>query len=206
MVVCVKLKAIKDIEIKGEMRRCYPGDWVDVGRQTAERWIAQGEAWRPSGEITVPSGAGVWVRGLAVPGCKVLEALPYIEDDGKSNALPYPRTLVWDPVLGCRHELLGVGFRLLNRWQVAVPLLSYEVLAYHLGDDEDRVRTEAIIRDLRVPVYDTRMIFVRRCAETVELVTRWLEDGSGDERLAFSRAVYAVKPVICALPTSWTES
>ncbi len=202
MAVWVKLKSVQFIEIDGKLCKHHPGDWVYVGRQTAERWIAQGEAWRPSAEITVPSGAGVWLRGLAVPGCKTLETLAYVEDDGKSNALPYPKTLVWNPALKMRHELLGVGFRLLERWQVAAPLLSYDTLACHVGDEQDRARAEAVVRDLRVPVYDTRLVFVRRCAETVELVERWLAD-DGDETLALLKAVYAVKPMICALPTSW---
>jgi hypothetical protein len=205
VAVWVKLKSIQFVERQGKLERHNPGDWVHVGRQTAERWIAQGLATRPNGKIDIPAGAGVWLRGLAVPGCQVLESLPFVEDDG-SNCLPYPRTMVWNPALGCRTELLSVGFRLLERWQMAAPLLSYEQLACHIGSDEDRVRTQAVIRDLRVPVYDTRLMFIRRCAETMELVKRWLEDDEGDERLSFLRALYAVKPVICALPTSWMRS
>ena len=204
MAVWVKLKTIQFIEKQGKIVRCNPGDWAYVGRQTAERWIAQGEAWQPNGEISVPAGAGAWVRGLAVPNCRVLDTLPYIEDDGQSNALPYPRTLIWNPALKIRHELLGVGFRLLDKWQIAAPLLSYDTLACHVADEANRERTQAVIRDLRVPVYDTRLMFVRRCAETVELIDRWLSDDR-DETMAFLRALYVVKPMICALPTTWSN-
>lgn len=204
MAVWVKLNSIQFIEIQGKLKKYHPGDWAFVGRQTAERWEAQGLATRPNGKINIPAGAGAWVRGLAVPGCRVLEALPHVKDDG-SNCLPYPKTMVWDPSLGCRTELLGVGFRLLERWQIAAPLMSYEQLACHIGMDEDRARTQVVIRDLRVPVYDTRLMFVRRCAETMELIRRWLEDDEGDERLTFLRSLYTVKPVICALPTSWVR-
>ena len=52
MAVWVKLKTIQHVEVQGKIKSYNPGDWVHVGRQTAERWIAQNWAWRPNGEIT----------------------------------------------------------------------------------------------------------------------------------------------------------
>jgi hypothetical protein len=201
--VWVKLKAIKTIEVAGETKRLHPGDWVSVGRGLAERWVLAGEAWRPNDDLTAPPGAGVLVRGQPNPGCRVLETLPHTQG---GDHLPYPKTLVWDPALGCRAELLGVGFRLLEKWLVAAPLYSYDQLACHVGDEDDRERTRAVVRDLRVPLYDPRMVFVRRCAETVKLMAIWNEERrrGRDERLALLRAIYQAKPVICALPVSWT--
>jgi hypothetical protein len=198
----VKLKVIKHIEVAGKMQTLHPGDWVSVGRGLAERWILADEAWRPNADLTAPPGAGVMVRGQPNPGCKVLEALPHTQN---GDHLPYPKTLIWDPALGCRVELLGVGFRLLDKWLAAAPLLSYDQLACHFGDEAERELTRSVVRDMRVPLYDTRMVFVRRCAETVELMNLWNEERrrGRDERLAFLRAVYRAKPVICALPVSW---
>jgi hypothetical protein len=202
VAVWVKLKSIQHIEIQGEMNHFYPGDWVEVGRQQAELWEATGEAWIPTAELTMPPGAGVLVRGTPNPGCKVLEALPHITG---VNHLPYPRTLVWDPALGCRLELLAVGFRLLDKWQVAAPLYSYDQLACHLGDEADRERTAAVVRDLRVPVYDERLVYVRRHPETQAFMRVWNEEREAGEdgRLALLRALYRCKPVVCALPTTW---
>ena len=40
----VKLKVRKNVEIQGKMKSFSPGDWIDVGKQTALQWIAAGEA------------------------------------------------------------------------------------------------------------------------------------------------------------------
>jgi len=99
-----------------------------------------------------------------------------------------------------------ICFKLLQRWQVAIPLWNYETLAAQVGTEEERERTKAVIRDLRVPLRDTRLVFMRRCAQTRELTNVWREEltNSTDERLAFLRALYRIKPVICDLPASWT--
>jgi len=98
-----------------------------------------------------------------------------------------------------------VGFGLLDVWELAVPLCDYQTLAIHLGSDEEKERTKAVIRDLRVPLYDTRLMFVKHCQNTVDLFSRWQKEcESSDERLAFLRALYQVKPFILALPMTWT--
>jgi hypothetical protein len=104
-----------------------------------------------------------------------------------------------------RPDLFQAGFNLLARWQAAAPLWSYTELACHVGSEADREATKAVIRELRVPLYDTRVLFVRRCDDTRRLIELWLaECKRGDARLAFLRAMYQVKPVLCALPAQWT--
>jgi hypothetical protein len=104
-----------------------------------------------------------------------------------------------------RKILFGIGFNLLSTWQVAVPLMDYKTLARDIGSEADRERAQETLIDLRVPVYDTRMIFVRRCPEGEALVETWSNMlAIGEEpRLAFLRAVWAVKPLILPLPFSW---
>jgi hypothetical protein len=201
MAVYVQLHQKVHIDVAGKLTAFYPGDWVQVGRQTAELWIATGVAWQPSSEIVAPYGAGIWVTGLMIPDCAILKVLPHTEG---GNILPYPRTFVWQPELGFRSELLGTGFKLLTKWQMAAPIKSYTQLARDIGNLEDREKTEAVIHDLRVPVYDSRAFFVRRCARTNELISLWREE-DGDSDLALMRAIYKIKPTICALPTTWTN-
>jgi len=52
-------------------------------------------------------------------------------------------------------------------------------------------------------------VFVRRCPDTRRLVETWHAERarfpSGEDRLAFLRALYIVKPLVCDLPTVWTN-
>jgi len=101
--------------------------------------------------------------------------------------------------------MIPVGVSLLDKWQVAAPLWDYEKLACHVANEPAREATKAIIHDLRVPLYDTSLIFVKRCGDTERLIEAWDWSADGDEdRLAFLRALYEVKPLILALPITWT--
>lgn len=201
MGVWLQLRQIHYVEKQGIQITLFPGDWWEFGSQEAAKLVGMGAAWQPSAEIKIPAGCGLMARGVVV-GSYMDRVLEHVSE---RDHLPFPRTLFWDTSLRPRAELLGVGFRLLDNWQVAAPIWDYDQLAQHVGTPDDREKTKAVVRDLRVPVYDTRLIFFRRCLETQELYGRWLEEraGGGDEKLAFLRAVYLVKPLICALPASW---
>lgn len=124
-------------------------------------------------------------------------------------AIAFQKTMIWNPKVQLRTELVSAGFGMLETWEIAVPLYSYDELAVHIGSEEDRKRTKAIIRDLRVPVYDVRLIFVRNCEATQQLFDAWTEEngiaGESDERLSFMRAFYRVKPAMLALPITWHD-
>lgn len=200
----VQLRSIKDVVIDGNVARCHPGDWVDVGKQTALRWIAAGDAWAPQDKLSkaLPSGAGLLIMGPSSARKllgKLESSLQIVNGD---RALPFAHTLLWNPDLRFPLRLLGAGFELLTRWQVVAPLWSYERLATTAGTEHARARAEELLHDLRVPLYDTRFVFARRSDATKRLLERWdwWEEELADERLAFLCAVYEVKPVICALP------
>ena len=93
--------------------------------------------------------------------------------EADSPILEFARTLLWSGV-NFRGDLLATGFGLLDTWELAAPLYSYETLARDVGDRRDREQTERVIHDLRVPVYDTRLMFIRRCHATRELVDEWV--------------------------------
>ena len=202
--VWVQLCTTKAIEEQGKMRLYSPGEWVKVGKQLALKWIAAGDAWNFRLGNVAPSGCGIAARGK-VPEGDYLGLPVSTEGDG----LRWPRTLLWDASrLNLRSNILPAGFGLLSKWQVVAPVFSYDVLARDISSDEDKALTRKIIRDLRVPVYDTRMVFLRRCRDTQRLLALWKQEGerlNGDEKLAFMRAAYAVKPTICAAPSSWTQ-
>jgi len=105
--------------------------------------------------------------------------------------------------------LIPAGMHFLERWDVAAPLWRYGVLAKDQGTPSDQKRTEAVIRDLRVLLYAHELLFVRDSPDGRRFLETWRAecgDGNGtgsDERLAFLRALYLVKPLFCALPRSW---
>jgi hypothetical protein len=119
--------------------------------------------------------------------------------------------MVYHPGLRLRKELVPVGFHLLDTWQVAIPLYDYDKLAIHLAQGAERERTAAVLPDLRVPMYAWELMFLRRCDETGELLRVWREEQGAPHaephadtlRLSLLRALYRVKPLVLALPTTW---
>ncbi len=207
MWVC--LRTVKNLVIKGQVHHYKPGEWVNVGRQLAREWIAAGDAYdfdqtgktgdKTTGIVLFGNAPGDWLDRLH-------SAMSVTVVSGDMPDVPFAETLLYRPEFELRLDLMLTGFKLLQRWQVAIPLWNYETLAAQVGTEEERERTKAVIRDLRVPLRDTRLVFMRRCAQTRELTNVWREEltNSTDERLAFLRALYRIKPVICDLPASWT--
>jgi hypothetical protein len=205
----VELTTAKYIERNGKMIRRPPGVRLNIGRTDAIRWIAAGDAIPV--EMTVSIAKITGDAGFVVTGDlkRAMDMIRIVDRETPiitgSPRCEYGRTCIWDTGANMRPDLFGVGFNLLARWQMAVPLWSYTELACHIGTDDDRARTQTIIRELRVPLYDTRLIFVRRCDDMLALLDLWLSECNtgGDARLAFLRAMYRIKPTICALPSQW---
>ena len=206
----VQLRVCKQSMVQGKLTNLQPGDWCEVGKQTALLWIGNGDAWVPPAAVQrnlAPTNAGVVVRAAPAVAHEHLKgvAAGLAWQDGGIE-MPFAKTLIWNPASLVRPELVLVGFHLLETWQVAVPMCKYDILASTLGSKEEREATAKVIRDLRVPVYETNVIFVRQCEETAELLQDWrMQLGKGNERLAFLRSLYRVKPLILALPYTWTQ-
>ncbi len=124
---------------------------------------------------------------------------------GELVPVPFERTLIVAPAIEIPWDLLAAGFRFLERWDAAAPLWRYGVLAKDIGAPAERVRTEALTLDLRVPVYACELLFVRDSPEARRLLEVWQAERQygPDSRLAFLRALYRVKPLFCALPRGW---
>jgi len=200
----VRLLTVKHIEIAGKVTKFAPEEWVNVGKHLALSWIADGSADRPDQPgLKATVGCGVVVPAESYDAATA--ALPGLEVTTGEPSLPFAKTLLWSPAVSFRTDLILTGFNLLDTWEVAAPLASYEVLARDIGTADDRARTEAVIRDLRVPYYEPGILFLRRCAASRDLLAAWQEErGRGDnDGLALLRAIYRVKPLILALPTVW---
>lgn len=206
----VQLLTVRMIEINGVGTNYRPGDWVDIGKQTALRWIAEGIAISPHpiNEL-LPPGSGVvfWRDASEAVRSRVTNTGIPCREFGTPQLLPFARTLFIGGDISARTGVIPIGMRLLDRWQVVCPLMSYELLAQQLGSEEDRALTKNVIHDLRVPVYQPDFLFVRRGLDGEALVARWLAEigPERDDRLAFLRALYITKPQICAAPASWLD-
>jgi len=209
MWVCLRCR--KTLIIKGAPHHYAPGEWVKVGRHIAREWLAGGEAYDFAGDgsgAVADKTTGIVLLSAPPDGwmdrCRSALSIEVASID--APCVPFAETLLYTPGFDLRLDLVLIGLGLLKRWQVAVPLWDYTTLAAHVGSEDERARTKAIIRDLRVPLRDTRLVFLRRCAQTRELVECWNEEtaDSTEPRLAFLRAMYRIKPVVCDLPASWT--
>lgn len=210
---CITIIRIPDEH--GNLKTYHPGDFVPLRNQALRYYLANGQV-ELSKHIDYGNALALDGCGLVIPKGAVDAARKYIargilrdiEIHPGVMGLPFPRSLLWDGTSKIRIDLVPVGFHRLNTgWQVAAPVHSYQTLARDLGDDTDRKTTKDVIRDLRVPVYDTRMVFVRRCGDTERLMEVWRRESAmgGNDMLAFLRALYIVKPTICALPPTWIK-
>lgn len=119
--------------------------------------------------------------------------------------LSFNKTLFAEPGTKIPWDLLGAAWHFLDRWDAAIPLWRYGVTAADVGTPEERKKTKAIIRDLRVLLHSVELLFVRNNEDGQALIQAYREEckNSGEKRLAFLRAFYRTKPRVCVLPTSW---
>lgn len=202
----VQLRQAKQINVNGHPTPFQKGDWVEVGRQTAERWKAAGECYIPKTEAaTIASldSAGVIVTRASLK--DVADKLGDFRTEVGEPACTWHKTIVWDGHASARIAMFPIGLRLLDTWEVACPLCSYDRLAISEGDEDEQARTKAIVRDLRVMLYDPRLLFVRQSEGGERLMAYWKQErGAGNnERLALLRAMYRAKPFVLALPVTW---
>ena len=205
----IQLLASKQIEIRGVRQMFHAGDCIDIGKHDASLFISEGSA-KP---LSVKDYAGAVIGGAGVVTDDTATAqdrlgayasqLQFSLDTYPS--LEYQRTIIYNPSLVFSMPLLPIGLLMLDTWEIAAPLMDYRTLAKDIGSDEERERTKKEILDLRVPVYDTRLIFVRHTTETQRLFDHWRSDlENGDNsNLSFLRAVWKVKPFILPLPCTW---
>lgn len=200
--VWVQAVSILHVDVGGTIKQYHPGDCVQVGKHDARQWLANGDCiiLNPAAQRTViPPESGM------VAAYKIKSDFGLDTTIGPP-ALIYHKNVIWNPDLPIRSAMFPIGLSLLDRWELAVPITDYNLLARDIGTEQDRQRTKRITHDLRVPVYDTRLIFARQCLATEQLFEQWqAEKEAGDERLAFLRALYTVKPYILALPSVWKD-
>ncbi len=220
--VWVVLCRPKQIRRKGVTKTYHPGESVEVGRQTALKWLLDGSAADQYGQIG-PMGAAAnfdkkkfGVRIRETVGQVNLALLGKLVDQVQISygppELTYEFTFIWRPDLVVRSRVISHGFLKMqlgaeeDSWEMAAPLLSLESLAKDVGSSEDRAKTLKVIGDLRFPVYNSRAVWVRRCSAAERVIAAWVADleAGGGEYHSFIRALYTERAMLCTLPASWT--
>jgi hypothetical protein len=173
---------IRDLKTKS-VRWYEVGEIADVRPNTALAWIKQ--------KIAKP--ATNQEAALAMKRLPIVQGFDFV----------YDKQVFWDGQALLKDSRIEKGLAQLDTWQVVAPLYD-TLLAIRCGDEEERRLTEQIIHDLRVPVYETGIIFMRKCEETINLLQLWRDElQRGDSPLAFMRALYVAQPMILALPSAW---
>jgi len=123
----------------------------------------------------------------------------------KKYELTHEKTLFVSPGVLVPWDLLPAACHFLDRWDAACPLWKYGVTADQIGEADERALTTEILPDLRVLLYAHELLFVRKNEAGQALLETWRREceRGADERLAFLRAYYQVKPRLCVLPISW---
>lgn len=174
--------------------------------------VANRQAPRP---LVLPADCGIAVSLAAFPGA-VAALTPYglssrvvgCQGWPFAEPLPFERTLLLASPLALDYTLLPATFGMLERWNAVAPIYSYDALAETHGTPKERDYTRGLVRDLRVPLFETGALFLRRCNESAALMDAWRRErdewpDGAESRLAFHRAYWRVKPLFLALPVSY---
>lgn len=215
----IQLTAIKRLFIGGQLTTRYPGDFVEVSRATAMNWVQEGsarltgpDAGDPKLVAEVLAGdCGVLMRGTEEDAAKLNLGLcrQHLEVVCGPLELPFERTLIVTPAAKPDPWQILLGFqRTETGWELAARLRSVEALLSDFGSEADKQGTQELIGDLRLPVYLTQALWVRRVPETELLVKQFSEylTAKVSEEHSFIRALYTSKVRIYTFPSNWGAS
>lgn len=208
---------LHSMDENNKMRTYQPGDWLTVGKHQARIWLENGQAQTPDrekrdniiyGEL---EDCGVLVRGDVSALDGLLDPKHGISVDSGDPSIPWNRTLIWNPTLDLLDNQLRYGFVRIEKpegydaWEIAVMLMDNRLLASEHGEEEEKQKTLAAVGDLRLPVYETRAMWIRQTEQAETVIKAWadeLEKGA-DEAHAFLRAIFTNPIMICTLPHRW---
>lgn len=213
----VRLNVSKFITIAGRKQRFEAGDWVNVGRQTAQAWIAAGEAGIPGLEKAEAiagdlGNSGIVAIGDVKPARRMKKQYPGLHvQAADAPCVPFERTLIWWPKKQTlAPEQAIVGFSRVEKsrpeyaaWEIAAMLFGPEASGF--GNDAEKKETKRVIGSLRIPIFNIHALWVRKTRNTERLISEWwAEVGAGADRYhAFLRALKRNPLPLCVLPVGW---
>lgn len=190
-----------------------PGDWLQVQSRDLLRYQAEGKIRTPA-EILKGTfdfmNAGVLRVGATPPPVLPLGDYGLKQDASEYPALPWRYTLLTArAVVSVQNAALGflrveerTGY---DAWELAAQLQNDYPMAEERGTPEERALTLATLGDLRLPLYDTTLLWVRRTEATLDLIGAWTEElrSGADRDQSFLRALYTRRVLVATLPPAW---
>lgn len=203
-----------------------PGDWVEIkNKEQLRRLIAEGKVevphWLAEKTATALVGDNCAVIIRAKKGSVALDVFRSFRNALNIVWQPIPemiadRVMIWQPSCPLTYQQFLMGFGRLEpaktgytAWEMAAMWMGNKTLAQNYGPVAEQEKTKAVTRgELRIPVYDTRLVWVRRTPITEVVIDQWaleIEDGHNEPH-GFLRAVYAAGPMINTLPQNWMST
>lgn len=206
------LKHISRHDLTGMYKTYQPGDFFQCNNQELRNLLERGLIETAPDVLRAEynlDNAGVLVRSGVAPTDCVNYGLHVERAD--RLALPWELNVLWRG--NGRVNALGIALGLTRvqtntddvGWEMAVALRSHAQLAENNGSPEDRQKTLDLLGEIRLPVYDTCAVWVRRTPATEEVIQRWQAelDAGGGELHSFLRALYTTPVLLCTLPADW---
>lgn len=109
--------------------------------------------------------------------------------------------MIYTPEKELDLDLVRYCFGWAEKWEVIAPLGEYTTLIDAIANEKEKKYLKTILWDLRVPVYDTRVIFLRNFPHIKEFWRIYTEETEKlkDSRIAFSVALWKIKPMVLTL-------
>lgn len=114
--------------------------------------------------------------------------------------MPKGKVLVWGDC-HLSDKFLQQGEKWLDRWDIIVASRPYNELAMDVVTDENREKVLKILGDLRVPLPDSRAIFLKDSQKARNTYENWKGlKNEYNEHLALLIAIWYLKPYYKLLP------
>ncbi len=212
---------VRDWDEHGQLVAYHKGDWFRVVKRRARELLESGQVKIPGTEearsavVGDLSDAGVLIVGDDEKGAAAICGRYHLQHTtDEYPALPYDRTLIWLQGFPMTPQRAALGLvRVADSdeengypgWESAAMLRGAGTLAKDVGSAEDKAGTLELFGDLRLAVYESGAVWIRKTRSTAAMVEAWaalLAEGVGPEH-AFLRALYAKPIILCTLPEGW---
>ena len=119
------------------------------------------------------------------------------------SKLDFSRTLVAHSSIVVPEDLADHGYQFLDKFEVVLVLLGLKTTAAQMKDRLALDLTKQRCRTLYLPMYDGRMIWLRRGYKTTEFLKLWRKErlALGNSWLPLLRALYQARLKTWVLPS-----
>lgn len=207
------LKTVSRYDFNGAYRTYQPGDWFQANNQEMLELLSRVLIQTNSLDIKISfheQDVGVMVRGGMLPE-HIFDNYGLEARCSDAFELPWERTALWRAKFSLTAEAVALGLMRIDgrdeepTWEMAAMLAHKERLARDIGSESEQARTLEVLGDLRLPVYETGILWVRRTEATEEVIRLWRAEvkAGADEQHAFLRTIYTHRVMLCTLPADW---